>query len=309
VLLLAGGYGPRAWSYSARFVGWLLDGGATPPRPLADLPPPEYRKIAGLLRSSQLTAEPAGNDWSLSEADLIPGAGPRRFLGYYSLHGVELALERYGFMDRLRALGHDDVRVELDPGDGQTVRLTSNAPDGGSHLLVELRVRRDRTTLQGMELLAVEWLLLQNPGARFSARRPALPGQTHPGLGLVRETTAILVLACERLQLDGVSFVPAHYHVAVQASRFFRFVDDAQALRFAALRRLLEDRPLTEAARLLEEGRVVDADSKQAVRWQPGAMVHPVSTRLRRRALGAGDRATVAPAPRLEIAGDGGAGG
>jgi acetoin utilization deacetylase AcuC-like enzyme len=297
VVLLAGGYGPRAWSYSAGLVAALLDRDLPPPA--AELAPAHYRRVASLLRANELTAEPADDDWSLSEEDLLPGhATSRRFLGYYSRHGLELALERYGFLGRLRELGHRDVRLELDlpARAGQTIRLRSG--DGGP-LLVELRARRDRATVPGMELLSIEWLMLQDPRASFTPERPALPGQRHPGLGMVRETTAMLVLACERLKLDGVAFVPAHYHVAVQAARFFRFVDETLAARFAALRELLRDRPLAEAARLIETGRVRDRATGAPLRWEPGVMVHPVSSRLR--AAGMPAEGSAQPLPRLEL--------
>ena len=69
-------------------------------------------------------------------------------------------------------------------------------------------------------LLRIEWLLMQNPRARFTAQRPRLPGQKHPGLGLLADVIALLIVACDRLQLGGLLFVPAHYHTAPAVSLF-----------------------------------------------------------------------------------------
>jgi len=285
VVLLGGGYGQASWRYSARFLTWLLTGSAAPDPPQTlDLALTEYRRIGRLLTVPELTADPAGGDWTLSEGDLFQAA-PRqtRLLGFYSRHGLELALQHYGLLDRLRAMGFRNLWLgfDLDDPAGQTVRLFSDADR--SDLLMELRVRRDRTRLPDAELLAVEWLLLQNPRDRFSADRPRLPGQEHPGLGLLREVTSLLVLACERLHLDGLSVVPAHYHIAALAHGLFRFADPLDEGRFLALVRLFAPLRLYEAVRALEQGRVIERSSGERFHWPPRPLVLPVSAALKDR--------------------------
>jgi len=137
-----------------------------------------------------------------------------------------------------------------------------------------------------LALLRVEWLRLQNPRAAFTAGRPRLPGQEHPGLGMLRDVIALLILACERLALDGILFVPAHYHTAVQSRRSLRFLDPEVEGRFRALERALGHLPLTAATHAVEAGQVVDAATGQPFNWQPGPMVIPVSSVLRRRLEG-----------------------
>jgi acetoin utilization deacetylase AcuC-like enzyme len=288
VVLLAGGYGGEAWRYSARFLATLLRSGRPiDPPPSAELVLSEYRALARLLREADLMTE-NDDDWSLSPADL-PGASgawgtpQHRLLGYYSRHGFELALERYGILPRLRAKGFEPLRLdfELDNPAGQTVRiLTGTLP---VHVLMELRVRRDATTVEGMELLAVEWLLLQNPLARFSRELGPLPGQTYPGLGLLKEVAALLVMACERLGLDGLVFTPAHYHLAVQSRRLLSFLDPTDEGRFRALGRALAGLPLADATRAVEDGRVLEGSARRRWRWRPSTMVLPVSRRLKAR--------------------------
>lgn len=291
VILLAGGYGRAAWRYTARCAGWLLsrrDPGLPPSTEESTLD--RYRRLAALLDPRELTGEPDGTDWSLSPEDLYGAlAGPphrHRFLGYYSKHGIELALERGGVLERIRELGFPAPTLEFDldnPG-GETIRLFGDAKK--TELLLELRARRDRSTLPGMELLRVEWLLLQNPRKRFPGRRPPLPGQRHPGLGMLKDATSFLVLACERLGLDGVFFVPSHYHLAAQSRKLLCFLDPEDAGRFRALRDVLGRLPLTEATRAVEEGRVRDAATGEPYRWEPAPMVLPVSDRLQERLLG-----------------------
>jgi acetoin utilization deacetylase AcuC-like enzyme len=284
VVLLAGGYGQQAWRHSAPFVSWLFGGRAATPPPTEEVTVQRYRRITRLLSPSELGGVAAGEDWGLTDEDLVggmDGAPPEtRLLGYYTEPGVELILERAGILDRLRTIGFSDPHVELDvsnPG-GQTVRIWGSA--GHRDLLAELRLRRERRAVPGMELLAVEWLLLQNPRAEFTAGRQPLPGQKHPGLGFSPDVGALLVLICERLGLDGVYFVPSHMHLAYRASRLLRFLHPVDEARWRALRPLVEGMPLAEAARAVAEGRVVDANGAP-LDWVPAPMILPLSPRLK----------------------------
>lgn len=281
VILLAGGYGSQAWRYSARFFGWLLSGRRIEPPSSDDVVLERLRHLSTFLSPLDLTAEPQDNDLGLTAEDLMPGVGrlhtPTRFLNYYSSHGIELALERYGYLSRFRALGfpHPTLELQLDHPAGQTLRIYGD--EGKDDLLVELRLRIDRRTAPGREMLFVEWLLLQNPRAPFRPSRPPLPGQKHPGLGLLRETTGLLVMICHRLGLDGLMFMPSHFHLAAQSESYLRFLRPRDQGRFRALCRALEGLSLKEATCAVEEGRVEDRSRGETFEWQPAPMVLPVS--------------------------------
>ncbi len=142
---------------------------------------------------------------------------------------------------------------------------------------------RRHDVLPGFEVLFVDWMLLQNPRSSFAPDRPPLPGQEHPGLGLLQDAVALYVLICERLDLDGLAFVPSHYHLAAQSNRYLRFVDPRAEGHFQALRSLLRRLPLRDASLALEQGRVRDAATGEAIRWEPQPMILPVSETLQRR--------------------------
>ncbi|RMG47893.1 MAG: histone deacetylase [Acidobacteria bacterium] len=288
VVLLGGGYGPDAWRPTARWLGRILSGGRRDePPPTEELVLGRYRAAAQRLDEELLAAPRGGEGLLLTAEDIAPALGLRtgadRFLGFYSPHGVEVALERLGLLERIRQLGfaHPVLEFDLSGEAGQVVRLYGD-PDR-RELLGELRARSRDDAVPGFRLLAVEWLLLQNPRAVFPPDRPPLPGQQHPGLGLLRDVVALLVLACERLGLDGLLFVPAHYHMAAQSSRLLRFLDPERQGRFEAMRQRLAGMPLAVANRLLEEGRVVDAATGRPVRWEPAPMVLAVSPALKER--------------------------
>jgi hypothetical protein len=108
----------------------------------------------------------------------------------------------------------------------------------------------------GVVVLYVHWLSRRNPRAQFSDRRPRLPGQEVPGLGLAREAGSMLARMAVRLSLGGVVFRPAHFHNAYAARHEFAFIDPERQGRFEALVRDLAPLPLLEATAAVAEGRV-----------------------------------------------------
>ncbi len=285
VILLAGGYSQETWRYSARFLSCVQrPGRPIEPPSTEEITLKRYRYISRGFDPVELSGAGAADNFGLTEEDVfLPGWVGRektRFLDFYTRHGLELIFERAGFLDRLRDLGfpHPTVALQLDDPGGHTLRVFGG-PDR-RELLVELRLRRDRRSLPGLELLSVEWLLLQNPRAPFDAGRPRLPGQSHPGLGMLNEVVAMLQVACERLHLDGLIFVPSEYHVAAYSQGYLTFLDADARARFEALRRLFRDVALPEATRAVAEGQVIDTDTGEVFHWLPSPMVLPVSEKL-----------------------------
>jgi len=293
-VVLAGGYGRQTWRYSARFLAWLAGGGSIEPPDDLELTLRRYRRTA--LPREEST------DWGLTEADLfavVPGAGPgTRVLGAFSRHAVEVSLEEVGLLDLVRQRGYPNPSVEIafGGGTGELIRLFGD-PDR-TLLLMELRVSRNRRLVPGMEVLYVEWLKLQDPRRTFSALEPRLPGQAHPGLGMLREVVAWIVLLCERLELDGLASAPSQYYMAVLGRHHLQFLDADVQARFRTLHQLLFGLPLPDAEAALAAGRVVDAGTGQPVRWEPGVAVYPVSDRLRAQLR---DRPDTGTPPRYQL--------
>ncbi len=281
-IVLAGGYGRETWRYSARFLGWLAGGAVVEP-------PDDFERT---LRKYRRITIPRGDsdDWGLTEADLfatVPAAGPgTRVLGAFSRHAIEVSLEQVGILEQVRRMGFPGPTVEIafSQGTGEMVLLYGD--DERSVLLMELRMSRDRRLVPGMEVLRVEWLLLQNPHLSFTPAMLRLPGQRHPGLGLFREVVAWVVLLCEQLGLDGLVSVPSQYFMAVVARHHVEFLDPVARARLGALLQVLGGLPLAGAEQALAEGRVREPETGKVVRWEPAVSVFPVSERMRARLRG-----------------------
>jgi hypothetical protein len=203
---------------------------------------------AALTESGELTAE---------EVEEELGMRPRRhrvLLGFYTESGIEQGFYRYGIFDHLERLGYRQLRAAFDlPGPGERLRIFGQS-GGEEYLLIELVLEKRRVA--GVDALYVHWLSLRNPRAVFSERRPRLPGQDVPGLGLSRELGTILALMASRLGLGAVVFRPAHFHTAYAARHEFQFVDPDRQGRFEALVRDLAGVPLLEATAAVAAGKV-----------------------------------------------------
>jgi hypothetical protein len=291
IATLGGGYSRLAWQCSADFASWLLTDEARPAARWEAELRDHYDRIAEAIdptllqtRRSNDSASAAG--WSEEDIreDLKLGASPERILGFYSEQGIEFALERYGILQKIRGHGHRQLSVQADASDPerQIIRVSSEAG-----LLVELVLKRAGleapTEIAGapdLKFLAVEWLLLQDPKARFAPDKPPLPGQKFPGLGVAEEIQELLVQACKRLELDGLLSHPAHFHNASVPLRHFHFLDPEAEGRFLAIRHVLSRYPLTDASRLLDDGALA-LGNHTPVSWRSSEYVLPVSARLR----------------------------
>jgi acetoin utilization deacetylase AcuC-like enzyme len=269
VWLPGGGYSRNAWKALAG-AGLALATGWTREIP-ADYDPLAER-FAGIARA--LPDDLLSDDGELTEADLAEALGIRQphqrlLLGFYTAAGMEFALQRFGILGQLSRLGYGNFRVEFDRAElGERVRLFGEA-DGREHLLVETILERRRAA--GSPVLYVHWLSLRNPRAQFSDRRPRLPGQDVPGLGIAREIVEMLALMALRLGLPGVVYRPAHFHTAFPARHHFAFIDPERQGRFEALvRDLPKDLSLIEATQAIDEGRVLLNGLPYA--WEPDEM-------------------------------------
>ncbi len=170
-----------------------------------------------------------------------------------------------------------------------------------------MEVILEKRRVLGVEVLYVHWLSLRNPRAQFSAKRPRLPGQDVPGLGVARETATMLARMAIRLGLGGVVYRPSHYHTAYPARVEFQFVDPDRQGRFEALVRDLGQLPLLEVTLAISEGRVLmngapyawEADEMAFWLREPPEEVGEVAQeRERVRFTYAGAPAAAAPADR-----------
>ena len=253
-----------------------------------------YEQIYGELTRADLQKGSQGLDELSLGPDLF-GHDPDRWLGFYTLEGLQIALEEYGLIDDLKHLGVRDTEITIrtsDP-DEQLFRLHCKDPPVEAPL-VELLVRRDflrphspladRIDASPLPVLTVTWLMLQNPCAPFTARRPPLPGQQHPGLGVGAQVLEMLRNICHRLDLAAIVTVPSYFHNALFYSEEFFHFDPFLQGSFSALCRDLIPKLKNDVTAVswavhwkLVKNR---AEDDAPFRWFHDLMVSPVSEDL-----------------------------
>jgi acetoin utilization deacetylase AcuC-like enzyme len=271
-----GGYSADAWKVLA---GTLLAVAAdSSQRILSDYDPLRSR-FANI--ASDLSVSSLGGADEISEEDLADLLGApverRRLLDYYTAEGLEYGLTRYGVLPFLRRLGYDRFRIEVRraASGGDTMHLFGQVKDAKESLLIDCSVEKQQ--LGQDPVLYVHWLNLRNPQAQFSVRRPQLPGQDVPGLGIAREMVEVLGRVAARLKLHGVAYRPAYFHTAYPARHRFRFVQPERQGRFLALVRDLSYLSLLDASTALAEGRVRLCGAPY--QWEADEMVYYLTPR------------------------------
>lgn len=227
-----------------------------------------YRKIARSLSRLELMA--TSMEESFADPRELVAEGSRRFLDFYGDDGIRTALERYGIFEALRRRGYDDFELTTRVAEDQhTLFIVGTHPElPAPERLVELVVRRDRLVPDAdvgldtvFDVLTVDWLTLRHPAASFTPRRPRLPGQDAPGLGLGEPVAELLYRVVDRLRLDGLLTVPEYFHNAVIYGRELRHFDPAAQGRCDALVAALLDREglsLAQASWAVDWGHVYE---------------------------------------------------
>lgn len=220
-----------------------------------------------------------------------PLRGSPYFLGYYSPGGIEYALEKYGLFDMLRQAGFKNLKLTINTKDPykQRIAIHDDVKDT-NHLLGELVVKKRHITIyppfpsliygRNFEVIAVEWLCMQNPKTEFSAEKPRLPGQKYPGLGLGEMVMEILIIMCGRLRTAGLLNTPEHFHNAQMYSSHFRYIEPREeGRRLAIVRDLLSQHSLSQVSWAIDLNCVLEND--QPFSWQGRDQIIPLDRDLK----------------------------
>jgi hypothetical protein len=225
----------------------------------------------------------------LTEAEVradLTGSATGRFLGYFSRRGLVRMGLTFGIIRALRERGFNPV-MKLGTADQQhTLRIYDGVEDP-DHLVVDIAAHLEHSSPKAAlglppgqyGFLVIDWMLLQDPRASFTASRPRLPGQHFPGLRLGEDIGNVIMLVGERLRQDGVLTFPNHYHNGVLYSRKMLFANPRYQAELVALGRDLSSLSLAERSWAVELGCVEYADGA-VYGWRGTEMIFPITKAL-----------------------------
>jgi acetoin utilization deacetylase AcuC-like enzyme len=270
VWLPGGGYHHDAWKILAGTVIALTRRSREPIPESYDPLRARYTQIWESFGRDTRSHELSFTAEDIEESLRLRGRERYLLLGFYTAEGIEFALHHCGILAHLQRLGFGHFKVEVDEASpGDRLRLFGDS-DGVRHLLLECVLEKKK--IANNEVLYVHWLTLRNPKAAFSERRPQLPGQELPGLGLARESGEMLARVAREMGLVGVVFRPAWFHMAYSARNHFRYLDPERQGRFEAILRDLGAVPLREITLAFAQGRV--RLNGQPTTWEPDEMIY-----------------------------------
>jgi len=223
----------------------------------------------------------------LSEADIMPGSSTDRFLGLFSEEAIWSGLEQSGIIGGLQSLGFSGLNLcvthkefsshELHMFCGRRCR---------DNLLIELRLKTGCWPAQpcyisgadhaGKRVIAVEWLVMQNPTAQFTPERPRLPGQDFPGLGMGRPFLDLLARWSRDAGYVALFNVPEYYHNAAIYSSYFKFLSPFMEGKLRRMQEDLQHEPLAVISYAILLDGLRDRRSNRAIPWRPQWQVKPL---------------------------------
>lgn len=256
----------------------------------------KYWWIAKSLRTNLLQMK-SSEDLSFSDSDLfntdIRQRGGDFFLGYYSDEGIKLALKKYGVFRLLKKSGFKNLLTKIDTSDVYKHKLSIYFDKkDAKHLLVEVVLRKEFINIQlpfnneyqnkKYEALTIDWMCMQNPLEKFSAKRKQLPGQKYPGLGFSKVAVELLLNMNWRLNLSGLVNVPEHFHNAHFYSKIFKYVNPETQAKFVALTRDMKNLPIYRATWAIEWECIQDKISNHPFEWFVDKQIVPMDVGLKR---------------------------
>jgi len=254
----------------------------------------EYSKIARKLTTADIQAGVAENELSLENllTDGRVTADSNFFLGVFSRLGLVNAVRAFGLQEILNKAGLTNLRLEIDTSDPHTHRLYAfNGTPQPENTICELVLKRGPVHFntgvlpnfpaRNPNLLQVEWLLLQHPLQSFSASRPPLPGQVHPGLGIGDRLMEILIILTNRVRLEGIINKPRYCHTAFMFSKEFVFTNPVnQAIMYAISKNLLSKYSFYLVAWAAHFKCIMNTRDHAPLIWEPDFLMLPLAKDL-----------------------------
>lgn len=230
--------------------------------------------------------KPPEYDWEISQEELddtlLHHQGSPLLFGYIEGARVVADMETAGITEKLRERGYVKVEPDLSSGVqfGDRLVIWGHHRAGERYQLVDIRTRNSTLKLgdESLKMLLWEWMSFQDPARQF--KRPPLPGQDFPGLGMFRQSTDLMVKYVQELPFDLVAAIPEYFHNAWLYSQNFCFRRAQAQGRFLAMCRDLLPQGLAHASRALDRGEVLE--NGEPFRWSPEQQVYPLNPRARR---------------------------
>jgi len=226
----------------------------------------------------------------------LPGmAGTKKlFLGRFNENELLEMINETGLTEHLKSLGFNELLIDIERDQSLMYYLRLYWREKtADKLLIDLRL--SETTFipdkkffeKGInplpyELIVIEWLSAKNPLKEFNDMRPQLPGQTHPGLGVMEYCFELLYLMAKLVYKDGFLDIPDHMHGAMIYSKKFKFFDPVHEGILRAVMRDLSSYSLSDISWGVITSTIIERYKNEPAVYEPGEQIFYVSRRMKK---------------------------
>lgn len=213
------------------------------------------------------------------------------FLGHFEKTRIMNALDNFGILRELTGRGYPDIHLELQARGPHEhfLRLYDQSREK-RELLSEIILKEgryvpaaipglDMTVCPVMDVLCIEWILMQDFRGAFQAGRRRLPGQNHPGLGVGQQVVHLLDWVANLLQKDALLNMPEYFHNAVFYDRWFKFVDPCRQGEMTAIVRdlSLAGYDIVDMSHAALFNCLIDRRTALPFHWEGGEQIQPIT--------------------------------
>ena len=222
-------------------------------------------------------------------------SGSRKlFLNRFNEKELTEIISSIGLSEHLEAMGFDKVLIDVDKDENHIHYLKlywkNKEPD---KQLIDLRVSNnifvpdkkffeEKDNPLPFDMITIEWLSAKNPLKTFDEEKPQLPGQTNPGLGVLKYCFSLLYIVAKNIYKDGFLDIPDHMHGAIMYSKKFKFFDPVHEAILRAVMRDLRGYSLADISWGVITETIIDKYKNTPAVYDPGEQIHYVSRRMRK---------------------------
>lgn len=220
-------------------------------------------------------------------SDLSADKSTSLFLGRYSMTEVMAVLGKRSFFKYAEKRGLWPLVFDLDSSNYPVQRLRIfHEEKRADRVIVDLKIREGHLApKEYLDLapaffeytfLIFEWLTIQDPLHGFSEKRPPLPGQEHPGLGMGKKLVDLFAYLGRLTRKDGLLAFPAYFHNALLFGRYFNFLSPEKAAEVEAIQKSFPKIPFKHMAWIVYLNCLKCADGR-AYEWRAQEQVYPIN--------------------------------
>ncbi len=228
--------------------------------------------------------------------EILTGHGgvKKLFLQRFDIAELWRMTEKIGLISHLRRRGFNNLLIDIFVDENRinyfSLYMKEKKPE---NRLLDVRLSEvsfipgqkyacDDNRFIPYEMINIEWISARNPFAVFSDKKPQMPGQENPGLGILKYCFRMIYLMASEIVKDGFMDIPDHMHSAIMYSSGFRFFDPVHEGILRAVMRDLKQYSLSEISWGILTSTVIEKHTGKPQLYDPCEQIHPVSRRLKK---------------------------